>query len=42
MQNAYSKLYSVVNIAVCNHFSMISIINHIEICANCYVDTISS
>ncbi len=46
MQKTYNKLDIVVNIAVYTHFNTISILadfrNHIEIRANCYIDTISS
>ncbi len=49
MQKAHTKLDIVVNIAVCTHFNDFHIgilksanMNHIEICANGYIDTISS
>ncbi len=49
MQKASSKLDIAVNIAVCSHFKDFHIgllkttnMNHIEIQANCYIDTISS
>ncbi len=38
MQKAYNKL----DIVVCTHFNMIANMNHIEIRAICYIDTISS
>lgn len=46
MQKVYNKLVIVVNIAVCTHFNLISILayfrNHIEMSVNFYVDPTSS
>ncbi len=48
MQRAHNKLDIVVNITVCAHFNDFHIgflksanTNHMEIHANCYIDTIS-